>query len=42
MEMGAKVILPPQDFPQVDRFCVLQDSQGARINVITYLPNPIE
>ena len=37
VEMGGKVCLPPQDIPQVGRFCVLQDPQGAMINVITYL-----
>lgn len=37
-EMAGKVCLPPQDIPQVGRFCVLQDPQGAMINVITYLP----
>lgn len=35
-EMGGKVCIPPQDIPQVGRFCVLQDPQGATINVITY------
>jgi len=38
-EMGAKICLPPQDIPQVGRFCVLQDPQGAMINIITYLPS---
>jgi len=36
VEMGGKVCMPPQDIPQVGRFCVLQDPQGAMINVITY------
>jgi predicted enzyme related to lactoylglutathione lyase len=38
VEMGGKVCMPPHDIPQVGRFCVLQDPQGAMINVITYLP----
>ncbi|MGH8610317.1 MAG: VOC family protein [Gammaproteobacteria bacterium] len=36
VEMGGKVLMPPQDIPQVGRFCVLQDPQGAMINAITY------
>lgn len=38
VEMGGKVCVPPRDIPGVGRFCVLQDPQGAMINVITYLP----
>jgi uncharacterized protein len=37
VEMGDKVLVPPQDVPQVGRFCVLQDPQGAMINAITYV-----
>jgi len=40
VEMGGKVCVPPQDIPEVGRFCVLQDPQGAVINVIAYLPKP--
>lgn len=36
VELGGKICVPPQDIPQVGRFCVLQDPQGAAINVITY------
>jgi predicted enzyme related to lactoylglutathione lyase len=36
VELGGKVCLGPQDIPGVGRFCVLQDPQGAVINVITY------
>ncbi len=36
VEMGGKVLMPPQNIPQVGRFCVLQDPQGAMINAITY------
>ncbi|MGR9035723.1 MAG: VOC family protein [Gammaproteobacteria bacterium] len=36
-ELGGKICLPPQDIPEVGRFCVLQDPQGAVINIITFL-----
>lgn len=32
--LGAKVIMPPQDIPEVGRFAVLQDPQGAFLNII--------
>ena len=35
--LGAKLIRPPQDIPEVGRFCILQDPQGAGIAAITYL-----
>jgi uncharacterized protein len=35
-EMGGKILVGPQDIPQVGRFCVLQGPQGAIINTITY------
>lgn len=38
VEMGGKLCLGPHDIPDVGRFCVLQDPQGAMINIITYLP----
>jgi len=34
--LGAKVLVPPRDIPNVGRFCVIQDPQGAVINAITY------
>ncbi len=37
VEMGGKICMPPQNIPEVGRFCVLQDPQGAVFNVITYL-----
>lgn len=37
-ELGAKICLSPQDIPQVGRFCMLQDPQGAMLSVISYLP----
>src|SRR5262245_18656311 len=36
-ELGAKIMMPPMDIPQVGRFAVLQDPQGACFAVITYL-----
>lgn len=38
--LGGKVAMPPTDIPQVGRFAVIQDPQGAMLNVITYLPMP--
>jgi hypothetical protein len=35
-KIGAKVLMPPTDIPNVGRFCVIQDPQGAVINAITY------
>lgn len=37
-QLGAKLLVPPQDIPKVGRFCVIQDPQGAVISAITYLP----
>ncbi|HUL12493.1 MAG TPA: VOC family protein [Methylococcaceae bacterium] len=37
VELGAKICVPPTDIPNVGRFCVLQDPQGAAISVITYM-----
>ena len=34
--MGGKVALPPKDIPEVGRFCVIQDPQGAFIAMISY------
>ena len=34
--MGAKIVMPPGDIPEVGRFCVLQDPQGAYISIISY------
>jgi predicted enzyme related to lactoylglutathione lyase len=34
--LGAKVAMPPRDIPDVGRFCVLQDPQGAFISIISY------
>lgn len=35
--LGGKVLMPPTDIPEVGRFCVIQDPQGATIAMITYL-----
>jgi predicted enzyme related to lactoylglutathione lyase len=37
-KLGGKIIVPPQDIPDVGRFCVIQDPQGAYIAAITYAP----
>jgi len=34
-ELGGKIHLPPTDIPNVGRFCVIQDPQGALISAIT-------
>jgi len=36
-QLGGKILMPPQDIPDVGRFCVIQDPQGAVINAIAYL-----
>ena len=36
-ELGGKVLRPAFDIPEVGRFCVLQDPQGAVIMAMTYL-----
>jgi uncharacterized protein len=38
-ELGGKVVLPPTDIPKVGRFCVINDPQGASLNLITYKDN---
>lgn len=35
-EFGGKVLVQPTDIPRVGRFCVIEDPQGAVINIITY------
>jgi len=39
VSLGGKICIPPRDIPQVGRFCVLEDPQGAVINIISYLAN---
>ncbi len=36
-QLGAKLCMPPQDIPDVGRFCVIQDPQGAVICAISYI-----
>ena len=36
-ELGGKLLQPPQDIPNVGRFCVIQDPQGAALCAITYV-----
>lgn len=38
VSLGGKVLRPAYDIPEVGRFCVLQDPQGAVIMAITYTP----
>jgi len=33
-ELGGKVIVPPQDIPNVGRFCVIQDPTGAAVGLL--------
>lgn len=35
--LGARTIVPPTDIPDVGRFYMLQDPQGAVLSVITYV-----
>ena len=36
VELGGKVLMPPQDIPDTGRFAVIQDPQGATFSIITY------
>jgi len=36
MQLGGKVIVPPHDIPDVGRFAVIQDPQGAMLSIISY------
>lgn len=35
--LGGKILVEPQDIPEVGRFCVIMDPQGAFISAITYI-----
>lgn len=35
-QLGGKILMSPMDIPNVGRFCVVQDPQGAVIYAITY------
>jgi predicted enzyme related to lactoylglutathione lyase len=39
-ELGGQVLVPPTDIPNVGRFAVIQDPQGAAISVMKYEPMP--
>jgi predicted enzyme related to lactoylglutathione lyase len=39
-ELGATIIVPPMDIPQVGRFAVIQDPQGATFGIIKLLQPP--
>lgn len=39
--LGGNVIVPPKDIPNVGRFSVIQDPQGAVISLITYAFPPM-
>lgn len=34
--LGGKVLMDPRDIPNVGRFCVIADPQGAMLSLITY------
>ena len=35
-ELGGKILLETREIPEVGRFCVISDPQGAAISLITY------
>jgi len=35
-QLGGNILLPPTDIPDIGRFVVIQDPQGAVISLITY------
>lgn len=35
-KLGGKICLPPQDIPDVGRFAVIQDPQGAMLSLISH------
>ncbi len=36
-KLGGKIVLAPQDIPEVGRFAVISDPQGAILSLITYI-----
>jgi predicted enzyme related to lactoylglutathione lyase len=36
IELGGKILLEARDIPEVGRFCVISDPQGATLSLITY------
>jgi len=35
-QLGGKLLIPPRDIPEVGRFAVISDPQGAMLTLITY------
>lgn len=35
--LGGKIIMPPRDIPNIGRFAVISDPQGAMLTLITYV-----
>ncbi|MEE9494702.1 MAG: VOC family protein [Gammaproteobacteria bacterium] len=35
--LGGKILMAPRDIPDVGRFCVISDPQGAVLSMITYV-----
>ncbi len=40
-KLGGKIVVPPRNIPEVGRFAVIQDPQGAAIAIITYFEKNI-
>jgi len=38
--LGARLLVPPHDIPNVGRFSMIMDGQGAVFSVFTPLPHP--
>ncbi|MEE9447497.1 MAG: VOC family protein [Arenicellales bacterium] len=36
VDLGGKILLEARDIPEVGRFCVISDPQGASLSLITY------
>jgi len=36
VELGGKILMEARDIPEVGRFCVIADPQGAMLTIITY------
>lgn len=39
-DLGGTLLVPPQDIPDVGRFCILQDPSGATLGLITFPGKP--
>lgn len=40
VDLGGRILVEPRDIPDVGRFCVIQDPQGATLSLITYVEDP--